>query len=233
MDESKLTWANQWANMKNGQILRGIFQLLVLYQVLQNLVYQIFVRYINMQIYLYFHLLYICIHGRFWEHNNGSNWISTFQMRPFSHFQPILQLDLRWPLTLVHDLWLHEHMKVHIYQQTKFGSNRTSTFLNETIFTFSAYLTTWPQMTFDVDIWPLTSSTFVEIHQSMWKIEPNVNPFSQQTTKTKATDNSGQSDPYVSFLLRQATQKWSCLCYIQHDTHSCLNTITLFFESLT
>ena len=26
-----------------------------------------------MQIYLYFHLLYIYIHGRFWEHNNGQN----------------------------------------------------------------------------------------------------------------------------------------------------------------
>ena len=25
----------------------------------------------------------------------------NFQMRPISHFQPILQLDLRWPLTLV------------------------------------------------------------------------------------------------------------------------------------
>ena len=33
--------------------------------------------------------------------------LPTFQMKPFSHFQPILQLDLRWPLTLVHDLWLN------------------------------------------------------------------------------------------------------------------------------
>ena len=44
------------------------------------------------------------------------------------------------------------------------------------------------------------------MHQSMWKIEPNVNPFSQQAT----TDNkyySGQSDPSMSFLLRHATQK--------------------------
>ena len=44
-------------------------------------------------------------------------------------------------------------------------------------------------MTFDLDIWPLTSSTnegshvasmtqlLVEIHPSMWKVEPNVNPF--------------------------------------------------------
>ena len=34
MDESKPTWANQRADMKNGQILRDIFQLL--YQVLQK-----------------------------------------------------------------------------------------------------------------------------------------------------------------------------------------------------
>ena len=118
-------------------------------------------------------------------------------------------------------------------------------FSNETIFTFSAYLTTWPPMTFDLVTWPLSAWTYegshiipinqvwftmdfnfsskskftfstlsynltsddlwpwymtldliskwgfpcciyeptlVEIHQSMWKIEPNVNPFSQQTT---------------------------------------------------
>ena len=52
----------------------------------------------------------------------------------------------------------------------------------------------------------------------MWKVKSNVNLFSQQqkqptfhftTTATKTTtiDNSGQSDPYVSFLLKQATQK--------------------------
>ena len=32
----------------------------------------------------------------------------TFQMRPLSHFQPILQVDLRWLLTLVYDLWPHQ-----------------------------------------------------------------------------------------------------------------------------
>ena len=31
----------------------------------------------------------------------GSNRISTFQMKPLSHFQPILQLDFRWPSTLM------------------------------------------------------------------------------------------------------------------------------------
>ena len=136
---------------------------------------------------------------------------------------------------------------------------------------FSGYLTSWPQMTFDLDLWPfdrmniwrlayyinkpslvqiwlqlfkwghfhifslsynLTSDnlwpsymtfdlihkcgfpcsiydpTLVEIHQSMWKVEPNVNLFSQQTTAyNNNNNNSRQSDPYVSFLLRQATQK--------------------------
>ena len=85
-------------------------------------------------------------------------------------------------------------------------------------------------MTYDLDVWPLTNfdlinkwgftcciydPTLVEIHQSMWKIEPNVNPFSQQTTdnntlQTTSTDsnsNSGQSDPYVSFLLRAGDTK--------------------------
>ena len=32
------------------------------------------------------------------------------------------------------------------------GSNQTSKFSNEAIFTFLAYLTTWSQMTFDLDI---------------------------------------------------------------------------------
>ena len=110
--------------------------------------------------------------------------------------------------------------------QTKFGSNRTSNFSNEATFTFSAYLTTWPQITFDLDMWHLTSSTNegshvapmtqlwlkspVEIHQSMWwKVEPNVNLFSQlQATVEK-------SDPCLSFLLKQATQKVGCHGYLQ------------------
>ena len=65
-------------------------------------------------------------------------------MRPFSHFQPILQLDLRRPLTLIN----------------KWG---------------------FPCCIYD----PI----LVEIHQSMWKLEPNVNLFSQQTT---TTDNRQQ-----------------------------------------
>ena len=94
----------------------------------------------------------VCPHGPTMlnkQTNNKTNLVqiktSTFQMRPFSHFRHILQLDLTWSLTLVHDLWLHEQMKLHTYQLTKFGSNRTSTFQMRL---FSAYLTTWPHMTF-------------------------------------------------------------------------------------
>ena len=87
----------------------------------------------------------------------ASNQTSTFQMRPFSHFQTILQLDLRWPVTLVHDLWLHEHMKGHIlYQYTKFGSNRTSTFQMRLLSHFQPILQLdlrWP-LTLIYDLWP-------------------------------------------------------------------------------
>ena len=64
-------------------------------------------------------------------------------MRPLSHFQPILQLDLWQPLTLICDLDL----------------------INKWRFPCCIY-----------------DPTLVEIHQSIWKVEPNVNLFSQQQT---------------------------------------------------
>ena len=79
------------------------------------------------------------------------------------------------------------------------------------IFNLSYNLTSndlWPwYITFDlINKWGfpycIYDPTLVEIHQ--WKLEPNVNLFSQQTSTDN--NNSGQSDPYVSFLLRQATQ---------------------------
>ena len=85
-------------------------------------------------------------------------------MRPLLYFQPILQLDLRWPLTLICDLWLHQQMSV-------------------------------PMLIYD--------PTLVEIHQSMWKWSQMLTLFHNNNV-----NNSGQSDPYVSFLLRQVTQKW-------------------------
>ena len=84
----------------------------------------------------------------------GLNRTSTFQMRPFSHFQSILQLDLKWPLTFVHDLWLHEHMKVHMLYQYNI-LYQTSTFQMRPFsqFSLSYNLTSddlWPwYMTFD------------------------------------------------------------------------------------
>ena len=46
-----------------------------------------------------------------------------------AHLQAIFQIDLRWPLTLVCDLWPHQQMKLPMLcLQTKFGSNWTWTF---------------------------------------------------------------------------------------------------------
>ena len=122
-------------------------------------------------------------------------------MRPFSHFQPILQLDLRWPLTLVYDLWPHEHIKVPIWfpyhinkpslvpiwlQLFKWGHFH--------IFSLSYILTSddlWPWYVIFhlINKWGfpcyIYDPTLVEIHYSLWKLEPNVNLFSQQTTDNK------------------------------------------------
>ena len=105
-------------------------------------------------------------------------------------------------------------MKLHTYQLTKFGSNRTSTFQMRL---FSAYLTTWPHMTFDLNIWPLTLSTnegshVVSMTQLWFKSikacrAKYVNPFSQQQTTSTTTDNNKVIPIDVCFLLRQATQK--------------------------
>ena len=86
------------------------------------------------------------------------------------------------------------------------------------IFSLSYNLTSddlWPwYVTFDLmNKWGfpccIYDPTLVEIHQSMWKLEPNVNPFSQhQITKT---DNSLQSDPYLSCWGRWHKKfAWSC-----------------------
>ena len=116
-------------------------------------------------------------------------------------------------------LWLHELWRFPYYinkpslvpiglQLFKWGHFH--------IFSLSYNLTSddlWPwYMTFDLtNKWGflccIYDPTLVEIHQSMWKSEPNVNPFSQQQQQTTDNNNSGQSDSYVSFLLRQATQK--------------------------
>ena len=118
---------------------------------------------------------------------------STFQMRPFSHFQPILQLDLWWPLISVYYLWPHEHMTVPIlYELTKFGSNTTSTFQMRPLSHFQSILQLdlrWP-VTLICDLWPCQQIRVPMLHlwpnfgwnPTKWKLEPNVNLFSQQTT---------------------------------------------------
>ena len=69
----------------------------------------------------------------------------------------------------------------------------------------------WPwYMTFDLIYkWRFPCCTYVptlvEVHQSMWKIEPNVNPFFHDRQQTTTTDNKwGQSDPYVSLIPAKA-----------------------------
>ena len=104
-----------------------------------------------------------------------------------------------------------------LFQLTKFGSNRTSTFQIRSLSHFQPIynLTSddlWPwYVTFDlINKWGflccIYDPTLVEIHQTMWKVESNVNLFSQQQTTT-VNNNRGQSDPYVSFQQRQVTQK--------------------------
>ena len=81
------------------------------------------------------------------------------------HFQVILQVDLRWPLTLICDFltaWTYEGSHIISINQVWFKLDFN--FSNETIFTFSAYLTTWPQMTFDLGIWFLTTWTYEGSH---------------------------------------------------------------------
>ena len=80
---------------------------------------------------------------------------------------PQMTFDLgTWPLTA----WAYEGSHIisinqiwfkgfHIISINQVWFKSDFNFSNEAIFTFSAYLTTWPQMTFDLDIWPLTSST--------------------------------------------------------------------------
>ena len=78
------------------------------------------------------------------------------------------------------------------------------------IFSLSYNLTLedlWPwYVTFDlINKWGfpccIYDQTLVEIHQSMWKVEPNVNPIYNNNNRQWTTDNRGQIDHYVSFML--------------------------------
>ena len=72
---------------------------------------------------------------------------------------PLMTFDLGiWPLTT----WRYKGSHIVSINQVWFQSDIN--FSNEATFTFSAYLTTWPQMTFDLDMWPLTSSINAGYH---------------------------------------------------------------------
>ena len=117
-----------------------------------------------------------------------------------------------WPLTT----WTYKGSHIASINQVWFQSD--SKFTNEATFIFSAYLTAWPQVTFDLDVtfdlinkWGVPCCIYdpalAKIHQSMWTVELNVNQLPVFKITTTDNNNSEQSDPYVSFLLRQATQK--------------------------
>ena len=80
-------------------------------------------------------------------------------------------LDL-WPLTV----WTYEGFHIISINQVWFKSDFN--FSNEAIFTLSAYLTTRPQLTFDLGLWPLTASTYegsniISINQIWFKLDFN------------------------------------------------------------
>ena len=85
--------------------------------------------------------------------------------------QMTFDLDL-WPLTA----WTYEGF--HILPISQIWFKVDFNFSNEAIFTFSAYLTTWPQMTFDLGTWPLTAWTYdgsyiISINQVWFKSDFN------------------------------------------------------------
>ena len=79
---------------------------------------------------------------------------ANFTFSAYLIIWPQMTFDLgRWPLTS----WTLEGSNITSINQVWFQSDFN--FSNEANFTFSAYLIIWPQMTFDLDMWPLTSST--------------------------------------------------------------------------
>ena len=168
-------------------------------------------------------------------------------MRPFSHLQPILQLDLRWPLTLVHDLWLHEHMKVHMLYINKPSLVQIGLQLFKWghfhIFSLSYNLTSndlWPRyINFDlINKWGVQcciyDPTLVEIHQSMWKIEPNVIPFSRQTTKDNNRHQQTTTvDKVIPMCLSCSGRRHkNAKIYLEDNSIAPCNISTLWFPHL-
>ena len=129
---------------------------------------------------------------RFQSDFNFSNEVN-FTFWPHLTTWPLMTFDLSiWPLTT----WTYKGSHNLSINQAWFQSDFN--FSNEAAFIFSAYLTTWPEITFDLDMnfdlfnqWGLPrcihGPTLDEIHCG-WnpskhvELEPNVNLFSQTTT---------------------------------------------------
>ena len=141
---------------------------------------------------------------------------SNFQLFKWGHFHIFslsynLTSDDLWPWYMTF-AWTYEGSHIISINQVWFKSD-FQLFKCDHFHIFSHH-TTWPQMTFDLDTWPLISSTNEGSHVAsmtqLWlKSIKACGRWSQMLTLF-TTDNNyrGQSDPYVSFLLRQATQKW-------------------------
>ena len=89
-------------------------------------------------------------------------WLQLFKWDHFHIFTfsaylttwPQITFDVGiWPLTA----WTYEGSHILSINQVWFKSDFN--FPNKATFTFSAHLTTWLQMNFDLDMWSLTSST--------------------------------------------------------------------------
>ena len=116
-----------------------------------------------------------------------------------------LTADDLWPWYMTF-AWTYEGSHI-IINQVWFKSDFN--FSNEAIFSISYNLTSddlWPwYMTFDlINKWwfqcCICDPTLVEIHQSMWKTEPNVSPFF-------TTDNRRQSGPLCVFPAKAGNTK--------------------------
>ena len=82
-----------------------------------------------------------------------SNEAINFTFSTYLTTWPEMTFDLcMWPMTS----WTFEGSHITSINQIWFKTDFN--YSNEANFTFSAYLTTWPQMAFDLDMWPLTST---------------------------------------------------------------------------
>ena len=144
--------------------------------------------------------------------------------------QVILQVDLRWPLTLICDLWPHEHMKVSIgllYKQVWFQSDlELFTWGHFHIFSILQLDLRWPLTSLTNEGFPVASITqlWLKSIKTCKKIEPTVHHFSHQT---KTGDNRGQSP-----IQKNPRNELPKFPIFPHHV-SVLHTETYFLEYLT